>query len=329
MKSLLTTDQYDRNDRLIAWADQVRDSCVPMVFATRADQQFDGELCSVDNNGLCVSRIAAVDHVATHDREALRRTTDDFLLVSIQVRGSGAIEQDDRVAPVGPYDMVLFDSSRPFVWHFSGEQYTVRFPRKILADLAPCGRQHTAVRIPAGRGISRIAAEHVVSLHRELLAEDPSETGNCSLAGVTADLVALALTEHFNSVPAVVSNVKAMHLLRARMFVNDHIRDAEFRPGQVATELGVSTRYLYRLFAEAGESISETIALRRLEGCAEWLKQRAYLHRSITDIAMAWGFNNPAHFSRSFKRQFGMSARQYRVMHCTAACPVAVDRRDR
>lgn len=313
MKQLFTTGQYDPNDRLIAWADQVRESCVPMVFTTRAEQGFDGELCSVDNDGVCVSRISAVDHIATHDRDALRRTSDDYVLVSIQVRGNGAIEQDDRTASVGPSDMVVFDSSRPFVWHFSGEQYTVRFPKSVLSRLAPCSPQHTAVSIPAATGIRRIAADHVVSLHRALLDEGSLNTGGGKMADLTANLVSMALSDYFNSTSTIYSNVKAMHLIRARRFLSDHIHDSDLAPDRIAAELGVSSRYLYRLFSEAGESIGETILEQRLDGCANWLRQSAYMHRSITDIAMAWGFNSAEHFSRSFRRKFGMSARSFRA----------------
>ncbi|WP_261325179.1 helix-turn-helix domain-containing protein [Burkholderia cepacia] len=30
---------------------------------------------------------------------------------------------------------------------------------------------------------------------------------------------------------------------------------------------------------------------------------------------MAWGFNNASHFSRTFRRHFGVSARDYRAKH--------------
>ena len=35
-------------------------------------------------------------------------------------------------------------------------------------------------------------------------------------------------------------------------------------------------------------------------------------HRTITEIAFAWGFNNSAHFNRLFKERYGLSARAYR-----------------
>ncbi|AOJ90597.1 hypothetical protein WS87_27790 [Burkholderia sp. MSMB0856] len=315
MNKVITTDHYHRDDRLLAWADQVRDSCVPMVFRTECDQGFRGEISSVNTDGVCVSRISAVDHVAAHDWEEVRRTADDYLLVSIQIEGRGAIEQDARTAFVDPTDMVLFDSSRNFAWHFSGEHYTIRFPRKALEKLVPCGRQHTAVRIPAATGIRRIAADHVASLHRALSSDEGVVAGCARLADVTANLVALALADYFNSAPLSRSNVKEMHLLRARALIKDRIHEPELGPEQIADELGVSSRYLYRLFAEAGESIGEIICTTRLNGCGEWLQQRAYANRSITDIAMAWGFNNASHFSRTFRRHFGMSARDYRAKH--------------
>ncbi|MGY6123814.1 helix-turn-helix domain-containing protein (plasmid) [Paraburkholderia strydomiana] len=315
MNQLTTTDHYPRDDRLVSWADQVRESCVPMVFRTWSDQGFRGEISSVNTGGVCVSRISAVDHIAAHDRDEVRRTADDYLLVSIQTEGRSALEQDFRTAFVDPTDMVLFDSSRNFVWHFSGQHYTIRFPRKVLEKLVPCGRQRTAVRIPAATGIRRIAADHIASLHRTLSLDGDAMSGCERLGDVSANLVALALADYFNTVPLPRSNVREMHLLRARAIIKDRIHDPELGPEQIADELGVSSRYLYRLFAKVDESIGEMICTSRLNGCAEWLRQRAYANRSITDVAMAWGFNSASHFSRTFRAYFGMSARDYRAKH--------------
>ena len=35
-------------------------------------------------------------------------------------------------------------------------------------------------------------------------------------------------------------------------------------------------------------------------------------NRSITDIALSWGFSDPSHFGRRFKQAYGMSPRDYR-----------------
>lgn len=58
--------------------------------------------------------------------------------------------------------------------------------------------------------------------------------------------------------------------------------------------------------------IAETpdIVARRLGKGIEFVL--ACAHRSIMEIAYSWGFNNPNHFSRCFKRQFGVAPRELR-----------------
>ena len=47
------------------------------------------------------------------------------------------------------------------------------------------------------------------------------------------------------------------------------------------------------------------------------LNNPALAPRTITDIALSWGFNNSAHFSRVFREHTGLSPRAFRE----AACP--------
>ncbi|MEE8428524.1 MAG: helix-turn-helix domain-containing protein, partial [Gammaproteobacteria bacterium] len=49
-----------------------------------------------------------------------------------------------------------------------------------------------------------------------------------------------------------------------------------------------------------------------LEGCKRQLADSTWLNHSITEIAFNWGFNSSAHFSRVFKEQYGINAREYR-----------------
>lgn len=43
------------------------------------------------------------------------------------------------------------------------------------------------------------------------------------------------------------------------------------------------------------------------------LKHASAAHRTITDIAFSWGFNNGAHFSRVFREHTGLSPSDFRA----------------
>jgi AraC-like DNA-binding protein len=67
------------------------------------------------------------------------------------------------------------------------------------------------------------------------------------------------------------------------------------------------------MFRELDTTIVATIRTRRLERCREDLSDPALAHRSIMEIAEHWGFGDPAHFSRAFRKQFGMTPSEVRA----------------
>ncbi|NPV70062.1 MAG: helix-turn-helix domain-containing protein [Firmicutes bacterium] len=64
-----------------------------------------------------------------------------------------------------------------------------------------------------------------------------------------------------------------------------------------------------------GVSVSNWIMHRRLEQCRRELVRIGPVRDSITEIAFRWGFNDSAHFSKAFKRLFGLSPRDYQKRH--------------
>lgn len=86
--------------------------------------------------------------------------------------------------------------------------------------------------------------------------------------------------------------------------------DFPLSPGQLAEELGLSTRTLERHCGRAfGQTPGELYLLIRLQAARNLL---FYEEGDIKDIAVACGFSYPAVFSRAFKAQFGQSPRAFR-----------------
>jgi AraC-like DNA-binding protein len=80
----------------------------------------------------------------------------------------------------------------------------------------------------------------------------------------------------------------------------------------VAQAAGLSPDHLARLFRGEPLPLSRLIWQWRLEACHRDLVDPRLASRSVSDIAFSWGFNEAAHFSRSFKEQYGLTPREWR-----------------
>jgi AraC-like DNA-binding protein len=81
----------------------------------------------------------------------------------------------------------------------------------------------------------------------------------------------------------------------------------------IAAHLFLSVRRLHEVFQGEERTLSAWIRHRRLEQCRRALLDPAHAGRPVSRIGAAWGFPDAAHFSRSFKQEFGLSPAQFRA----------------
>jgi AraC family transcriptional activator of tynA and feaB len=115
---------------------------------------------------------------------------------------------------------------------------------------------------------------------------------------------------------------------QVKQLINAEIRNPALCVQFVAERIGVTTRYLQLLFSAEGECVSHYIKRERLLGCLLDLRDFDFDNQSITEIAFSWGFNSAAHFSSSFKREFGLNPRDYRscdLEELAALQPIGVE----
>ena len=96
-------------------------------------------------------------------------------------------------------------------------------------------------------------------------------------------------------------------------FVEIHLSDPKLSIATVAKGCGISTRYLSFLLKVYGTPFSTLVWSNRLKTARQWLGASKPAESSVSEIAYKVGFKSPAHFSRMFRRAFGMSPRQYRA----------------
>ena len=99
---------------------------------------------------------------------------------------------------------------------------------------------------------------------------------------------------------------------RIRAFVTCNIHNPDLSVESVAAHFGLSSRYIHMMFARENDTLSAFIRGQRLERCRAALANATMQSRSISDLAFAWGFNDLSHFCRTFRRTYGVSARDYR-----------------
>ena len=101
-------------------------------------------------------------------------------------------------------------------------------------------------------------------------------------------------------------------LERARSVILRRIDDPTLGPDEVAAELCMSRRSLYLMFEKHGLTPTKAIREIRLDSCRKILSDARHQHRKISDIAMDFGFDDPATFSRQYKTRYGVSPREQR-----------------
>ena len=97
--------------------------------------------------------------------------------------------------------------------------------------------------------------------------------------------------------------------------VQDHIHAVymqEIRVEDIARSMNLDRRYLSRYFKEkTGQTVQEYLISVRMEEAQKMLLQG----RSVAEAALLSGFQDPFHFSKMFKRRFGVSPMIWRTKH--------------
>jgi AraC-like DNA-binding protein len=213
----------------------------------------------------------------------------------------------------GAGECVLADSAQSVVGEYASAHAGVclSIPFTLLERHLPIAEGVSCLRFGGSSVLSQLVSRLMLTIWNAV------ESGRGALDGGDAAHALLRLIGH-----GYGASVKRPRTEPARGLTCEHVKKligAELRNPAlsvqgVAAAAGVTTRYLQLLFAEEGECASEYIRRERLRACLLDLRRADYDHRSITEIAFSWGFNSAAHFSSVFRKEFGLSPRDYR--HC-------------
>lgn len=280
----LTTDSVGAAERFSYWRELICDTFVGLD-AEGPGRGFTGTLRTAQSGPLRRTHVRSVAHRVVRSRRQIDRGAGEDVLVSVQRMGRGLVRQDGREALLAPGDLALYDAARPYTLTFDGPfaQSVFQLPRGLLAERL--GRVD-------GLTASRVAAPAAL-----LGGVDGEEA---------LDLLAVALGARIGR----AASPAEAHRRAIRMHVERNLGDPSLSPASIAAAHALSLRYVHRLWAQEGsETLGRHILRRRLERCSVDLADPA---RTVTDVALGWGFRSPAHFSRAYRARFGVTPREHR-----------------
>ncbi|MFM1885581.1 MAG: hypothetical protein RL026_738 [Pseudomonadota bacterium] len=301
--STVCTRVVPPRDRLPMWGDYVWRHIGKLQSDAFGDVAFDGSLDYADIGRMKIARIRASRHRVIRQPKAMADSVGRYLKLALQLKGCSTYQQHGRLITLLPGQWSAYDTSRPYI-------VTNPEPVEQLAVLIPADDlpgdidiSQVSARVFSGStGIGRLVYQSITSVFEELptLARDRAE----DLGDVVSRLVQLALYEKLGK-----AQPQSQHAdLRDRIlsYVESHLQDPRLSLDRIAADLHCTKRYLHMVFSTGEQTLNDHIWARRLERCRADLGNPAMRERSVTDIALSWGFSNPSHFSRAFRARFGI-----------------------
>lgn len=308
----MSTAGVKPSERRDFWQTNAGLLCGGFRLEVQGDQAFNASINYTSVADLVFCRLSSSSrHRVVHTAPLVRRGDRDFVKAMFQTEGSSFVEQDGHAALLQPGDWTIYETRKPSNVVFPGRagMFFLMIPReKVLTRNFDLGNL-VAHRFSGSRGLGKL----IWSLLSATFDQIP-EIGNRSgqdVADIVVQMIRLALLESAGE-HAWVDSKEAIRE-RVKRYISSHLSDPELSITKLAGTTGCTKRYLHMAFHSENVSISDYILKLRLKRCREDLLNRAFVHRSITDIAYSWGFNSSNHFSRCFKDEFGVSPRSLRT----------------
>jgi AraC-like DNA-binding protein len=313
---LMDTDEVAPRDRAGFWADWVDRLFHGLKSDLYGDTDFEGRMASLHAGDVVLTRLEANRHRVVRSNALARGTEVAYLKIVAPYVGCAGVEQKGREAWVTPDQWSIYDTTDAYAVAnpVKVEHLIVMLPKERLVERGLSLDPLMARRLGGSGGVARLALETMRSAYREL--PTMSESAARGVGDAITQFVHLSMLELAGHATAVTQREALRE--RIKQFVTEHLGDASLSVDAIALALNCSRRQLYNAFAEEPDGVAGYILRRRLEACRRAFDDRSLDRRSITEVALEFGFSNMAHFSRVFRSHLGMAPSDYRRLSAAA-----------
>ncbi|NIL78336.1 helix-turn-helix domain-containing protein [Rhodococcus sp. B10] len=303
------TADESAGDRVQRWEQMLSTTHLPWSVAVpdESSQPFDAYVRRWWIHDLALVDCECDPCSGTRQRRQVAETEGEFFVVLINRAGRETVTQDDVTVTLGPGDAVVWDSTKTArftVWEKLSKRSLV-IPRAALDEVGGKAWAHPGVTLRADSAATQLLTGYLDTLACSL--PHLSQSAVAAARNATLELLIGAVR---SDSPVVASSGIGSALRDAiDRFIEHNLLDGHLSPSVIASAHGVSVRTVNRAFNATGQTVSETIRIRRL---ARARGELAEAGKSIGAIASKWGFSDGSHFSRTFKTTYGTTPREFR-----------------
>ncbi|MBS1180371.1 MAG: AraC family transcriptional regulator [Proteobacteria bacterium] len=312
--SKLLRSRFDSRSLPAHLAQPAWSEAIGVIFDTRPRKSVEeGFFANVDAafmGDVALGRMSSTAQDFDRSRYKIARDGMDGYLLQFYLSGRSASRGGSNSEVAGEGDLYVIDMAQPLATSTTDhEQISFVVPRRLMAQrLESPDSAHMRV-IPAGLPL--------VALFRESLRSFHGQIGNMSRREADAaippllDLAAAAINGHVDE--RSTASVNLARFVGLRRHVEDNLLNPDFTLDSLLSAFGLSRRKAYRLFEPVG-GFATYVNRRRLQRALQALRSADWRHVSIADIGSAHCFSNAENFSRAFRREYGLSPREVRLL---------------
>jgi AraC-like DNA-binding protein len=310
MSQLFSTDLIPAPDRQEAWLWNAKQICGECKFNFPKRFPFHG---SIERRKLADLEMTLFSSspVSFNKYPLVSLSSDSRACIVItQLAGLRRYCQDGKVAVLGKGDTTLIDSGRPWFSDCPADcvRLYLRVPRPMMESRLRLGELPIAKRISGASGLGAILSHLSTLLYNE--AENLTPEDGAAAIESYLRILAACVAER-NSVATGMSRLSEL-TTSITHYIDTHLTETTLNPAEIASAMDISVRHVHRVFSHQGLTVADWIRTERLRRCRDDLCDPRLRSKSITEIAFFWGFNDSAHFSRAFKKQYRICPRIFR-----------------
>ncbi len=306
------TSAVQYTDRYEVWSEGLKQAFGPLCFEPHTNSSFFGSVRVKARDKLRFNLLDYQGQRVQRRAQDVRQLSEGFYTFTYPISGQLKVAHDYTTRLLVPEQAYLFNHAIPYSTTPLDNYRTASISIPDVALRSRMSSLQSFYSLPAGTAGAhgQLIKAFASSISEGL--EQWTDRQFFELCERFFDLVALMFGQVADATSSGDAAVRFAYLEAALRFIRANACDPKLDPPKVARECRISLGYLHSIFRDREHSVEETIFIERLTQARRLFDDPSFCRTSIATVAYMCGFSHPAHFSRSFKRRYGRSPRDYR-----------------